>query len=209
MDELGHIILAMTNVWTTVSVEETKALAAALATALRAGDVVVLNGGLGAGKTHFVQGVAEALGILQPVTSPTFNILQTYAIPLAAAVGDGVNIRQSAELPEGQDTGLAEGQGKGLAAEQDKTPAPMGINHFDLYRLESAEELDDIGYWEMLESGGASFIEWGEKFPESMPEDYLEVRMTVNEDGTRIIQVLPYGFRSESLLSAWTQNIAN
>ncbi len=55
-----------------------KQLASTLAPYLRPGDVVVLNGDLGAGKTQFVQGVAAALGVRAAVTSPTFNILLEY-----------------------------------------------------------------------------------------------------------------------------------
>lgn len=62
----------------TSSVEETKQLASTLAPYLHNGDAISLVGDLGAGKTHFVQGVAEALGATDPVTSPTFNIAQEY-----------------------------------------------------------------------------------------------------------------------------------
>jgi tRNA threonylcarbamoyladenosine biosynthesis protein TsaE len=58
--------------------EETQALAARLATALAPGDVVTVSGDLGAGKTTFVRGAAQALGVTDRVTSPTFTIGHRY-----------------------------------------------------------------------------------------------------------------------------------
>ncbi|MBQ9067942.1 MAG: tRNA (adenosine(37)-N6)-threonylcarbamoyltransferase complex ATPase subunit type 1 TsaE [Eggerthellaceae bacterium] len=161
---------------TTATVEETQQLAATLVSLLCAGDVVVLNGDLGAGKTHFVQGAARALGVEQPVTSPTFNILQVYPI-----------------LPHGKEAGcVAPGES-----------APSAINHFDLYRLDEPGELDDIGYWEVLENGGVSFVEWGDKFPDEMPDDYLELQFTADTAGVRTIAARAHGLRSSQLLDAW------
>jgi tRNA threonylcarbamoyladenosine biosynthesis protein TsaE len=60
------------------SPEDTRAIAAALAPALRPGDVVALSGDLGAGKTCFVQGAAWALGVTERVTSPTFILLREH-----------------------------------------------------------------------------------------------------------------------------------
>lgn len=60
------------------SSEQTRAIAATLASALREGDVVVLSGDMGAGKTTFVQGAAEALGVKARVTSPTFVLMREY-----------------------------------------------------------------------------------------------------------------------------------
>ena len=57
---------------------ETAALAARLAPLLRAGDVVLLIGDLGAGKTTFTKALALGLGVAEPVTSPTFMLLRTY-----------------------------------------------------------------------------------------------------------------------------------
>lgn len=64
---------------------ETERLGAALAGVLRGGDVVLVRGELGAGKTTLVRGAARALGVSDPVTSPTFTIAQRYAAspPLA------------------------------------------------------------------------------------------------------------------------------
>ena len=63
----------------TASPAETEALAARLATQLVPGDVVTVAGELGAGKTTFVRGACRALGVSDPVTSPTFTIGHRYA----------------------------------------------------------------------------------------------------------------------------------
>lgn len=60
------------------SKEQTRAFGALLASFLRPGDVVLLEGDLGAGKTTLVGGAAEALGIKGDVISPTFNIMKCY-----------------------------------------------------------------------------------------------------------------------------------
>jgi len=63
----------------TTSAAATRELAAAVAALARPGDLVLLVGDLGAGKTAFTQGFADALGIDEPVTSPTFTLVRTYA----------------------------------------------------------------------------------------------------------------------------------
>lgn len=62
----------------THSREETIAVAKSFAANLQGGDVVLLSGELGAGKTTFTKGIALALGITEPVTSPTFTIIKEY-----------------------------------------------------------------------------------------------------------------------------------
>jgi tRNA threonylcarbamoyladenosine biosynthesis protein TsaE len=69
----------------TAAPQETEALAAQLAAGLRAGDVVAVSGELGAGKTTFVRGAARALGVTEPVSSPTFTIGHRYAAPVPVA----------------------------------------------------------------------------------------------------------------------------
>jgi tRNA threonylcarbamoyladenosine biosynthesis protein TsaE len=58
--------------------EAMRALGARLATVCRAGDIVVLDGPLGAGKTTLTQGLAVGLGVVDPVTSPTFVIARVH-----------------------------------------------------------------------------------------------------------------------------------
>lgn len=70
----------------TASEEETQAVACELAATLRAGDVLLVSGDLGAGKTTFVRGLAEGLGINpRAVSSPTFTIVHEYR-------GDGLTL---------------------------------------------------------------------------------------------------------------------
>ena len=85
----------------TQSAAETQALGRRLAAQLTGGDVVVLYGTLGAGKSELTRGIARGLGIQGPVTSPSFTILQVYEggrLPLYHF--DWYRVRGAAELYE-------------------------------------------------------------------------------------------------------------
>jgi len=60
------------------SLKRTHAVAAALAALTQAGDVILLAGEMGAGKTALAQGLGRALGVVEPITSPTFTLLHSY-----------------------------------------------------------------------------------------------------------------------------------
>ncbi len=64
--------------WTLPKPEDTRALGCAVGMLLRAGDLVVLTGPLGAGKTVFAQGIGDAMGVVGEVTSPTFVIARVH-----------------------------------------------------------------------------------------------------------------------------------
>ena len=64
----------------TKSSQETRVFAKDLALEVRGGDVILLRGDLGSGKTTFTQGFAEGLGIKKQITSPTFLIIKTYEV---------------------------------------------------------------------------------------------------------------------------------
>ncbi len=89
----------------TSDVGATRELAARLATQARDGDLIVLIGDLGAGKTAFTQGFARALGVLDPVTSPTFTLANRYEGRLVVNHLDAYRVEAIAEardlaLPE-------------------------------------------------------------------------------------------------------------
>ena len=86
---------------TTGSPAETEAIAANLARMLRPGDVVLVHGELGAGKTTFVRGACRALGVTVPVTSPTFTIGQRYPAKVPVAHVDFYRVASlESEEPE-------------------------------------------------------------------------------------------------------------
>lgn len=63
------------------SLASTHAIAAAIARLARAGDMIVLAGEMGTGKTAFAQGFGRALGITEAITSPTFTLVHSYPVP--------------------------------------------------------------------------------------------------------------------------------
>ncbi len=102
------------------SVEQTIAIAKEFAQRLQPNDVVIIQGGLGVGKTHFTKGLAAYFDIKQEqVKSPTYAVVHEYV---------------------GQIT----------------------LYHFDLYRLKSPSELQEIGFEEYLYNEGICIIEWPE-----------------------------------------------
>lgn len=89
----------------TKGVDDTRALASALSELARPGDVLVLSGELGAGKTAFAQGFAAGLGVTEQVTSPTFTIARPYEGRLTM---HHLDVYRLDHLQEAVDLGLAE-----------------------------------------------------------------------------------------------------
>jgi tRNA threonylcarbamoyladenosine biosynthesis protein TsaE len=63
--------------------------------------------------------------------------------------------------------------------------AEVILYHLDFYRLNGAEDLDDIGYQEYLTGGGVMVIEWAEKIHEAIPDDALRIQCTYLDDEVR------------------------
>jgi len=83
------------------SLDATHAIAAAVAGLSRAGDVIVLAGEMGAGKTAFAQGFGRALGVADPITSPTFTLVHSYDSPMVTLHhADLYRLEQYAEVAD-------------------------------------------------------------------------------------------------------------
>ena len=129
----------------TTSANEMRTLGERLASSLRPGDVLLLLGDMGVGKSELTRGIARGLGIQGPVASPTFTILQVY---------------DEGHIP---------------------------LYHFDWYRLESADELYEMGMDEYLGGDGIAIIEWPSQCPEAIPPCRLEITLTPLADTVREI----------------------
>jgi len=125
----------------TKSEKETFGLAKQFSKSLRGGEVVLLLGDLGSGKTTFVKGLAQALGIKEKITSPTFVLMHTHCVT-----------RYLPTLPTGRQAGQA-----------GKLHVTRFV-HVDAYRLKTAQGLLDIGLGDWLGRQDTTvLIEWGEK----------------------------------------------
>ncbi len=142
----------------TRSPEETRALADCIGRRLGPGDVLLLHGDLGAGKTTFVQGLAAGLGLSDPVTSPTFTLIHEYR------------------------------------------GGPLPLIHLDPYRLSGAQDVEDLGFDELLSSGAVIVVEWAERLESLAPQEALEVRLAVMGEEEREVRLIPHGSRWEKLL---------
>ena len=77
--------------------------------------------------------------------------------------------------------------------------AELEVRHFDLYRLNRPEELEDIGFDEYAGGEGVTLIEWAELFPDQLPEEYMQVTLLHDGAGRKAV-LTPKGERYEELL---------
>ena len=117
----------------TSCMEDTAKYAYEMAVNAEPGQVYALIGDLGVGKTVFTKGFAEGLGIEEPVSSPTFTILQIY---------------EEGRLP---------------------------LYHFDVYRIEEPEEMEEVGFDDYIYGEGVSLLEWANRIEEILPEETIYV----------------------------------
>ena len=140
----------------THSPERTRAVGADVAAVLRGGDVVLVAGELGAGKTTLVQGIAAGLGVAEPVTSPTFTLVRPY--PCHPGSRDGGSASSD---PASSDT----------ASES----PPRVMLHADLYRLDRLGEVADLALGELVEESAVAVVEWGDVADAVLGRDALRV----------------------------------
>jgi tRNA threonylcarbamoyladenosine biosynthesis protein TsaE len=138
----------------TTSVAETQDLARRLAALARPGDLVLLEGDLGAGKTAFTQGFAKGLDVLEQVTSPTFTLARSYEGRLLL---NHLDVYRLDHVSEAADLGLSElldGDGVTLIEWGDRVLDALPADYLEV-RLELAE--DDDERWVTVRAVGSSW----------------------------------------------------
>ncbi|MFH2104601.1 MAG: tRNA (adenosine(37)-N6)-threonylcarbamoyltransferase complex ATPase subunit type 1 TsaE [Chloroflexota bacterium] len=145
------------------SPDQTRRIGVRLGGLLQIGDVICLQGNLGAGKTTLVQGIAQGWGALDPVSSPTFVL---------------VNIYRKADL--------------------------SALVHLDAYRLESAQEAEDLDLDHYL-AEGPLVVEWPERIRAVLPDEYLWAFLEYDAEEHRAMRFTANGARFQGLLDAFQQ----
>lgn len=140
----------------TLSAAASVALGERLAIFLRAGDTLLLEGGLGAGKTALTRGIAAGLGVLEPVQSPTFTLLMEH--PAGAWPEASRKLFAELDLP---------------------LPPPLALAHFDAYRLQDEEGWYELGFDEYPLAGEVAVIEWPERVRAALPPQALRLALSL------------------------------
>ena len=140
------------------SLRETEQFGEKLGKILKKGDILCLNGDLGAGKTTLTKSIGLGLGVDEYITSPTFSLINEYR-------GD---------LP---------------------------VYHFDVYRLENVDELDDLGFDEYFFGEGVCIIEWAEKIENMLPKEIIVLSIEKGQAiDKRIVSITGKGKRYKEVL---------
>jgi len=126
---------------------------------------VTFAGDLGAGKTTLIRAALRALGHAGPVRSPTYTLIESYAVSAGT------------------------------------------VHHLDWYRLMDDEELESIGFRDLLQSGSSVLVEWPERIPAVASRADLAVSLAYEGEGRRLSAraLSPVG---EKLQQAWMAEIA-
>ncbi len=112
--------------------------------AVRYAAFVALYGALGSGKSTLVRAACRGAGVVGPIPSPTFTLVNRYRLP---------------------DGGF--------------------VHHVDLYRIESQEEVWELGWQELLARTGPVFVEWADRAVALLPDDRWDIRLAFAERSDR------------------------
>jgi len=149
--------------------KETKDFAKKFAKSLNGGEVILLSGNLGAGKTVFVKGLAEGLGVKDIVNSPTFVLMKVYKIG-----------QKRLEIRPPQ----MWGRQKNI----------NNLIHIDAYRVGGYEDLKNIGFEDFAgREDCVVVVEWGEKIKSKIlksEDKTFFINLKINRLNSRLIKII-------------------
>ncbi len=159
------------------SAAQTQRLGMRLGTLLQGGELILLDGQLGTGKTTFAQGLAQGMDITEVINSPTFTLLKEYPGRPRPGAQPGAPSR--------------------------KGPA---LYHFDLYRLDNPEEILYLGFEDYFYGSGVCVVEWAQKAASLWPVEHLNIRMKILSETKRGLLFIATGVRYCELLRQFQKN---
>lgn len=153
------------EIYLTKTSEETKKLAQNIAKTIKSGVFLAFYGNLGSGKTTFIQGLAEGLGIKRRFISPTFIIVRHYVIQIK-------NQKPKIKIT---------------------TQNLQSFYHIDLYRMDNVDDLLGIGLDEIIEDkNNIVAVEWAEKLGDMLPKKRIEFYFKYIDENSREIRIKNY-----------------
>lgn len=176
---------------------------------------IALYGELGAGKTTFVQGFARGLGVPEEyyITSPTYNIINEYPTEsYADPTENSAEPPESSAIPTELSTNITKKttnttessiNGVKSASQGNKEPIRENLTlyHMDLYRLGSQDELEQIGFDDIVASEqSVIIIEWPDIIDENTLKFDMVIEISTDRNFNREISFIPSGLDATNLL---------
>lgn len=165
------------------SLTQTQRLGMRLGDLLRGGELILLDGQLGTGKTTLTQGLAQGMGITEVINSPTFTLLKEYH-------GSASPVPVPTQVP--------------MPLQQTRTG--LALYHFDLYRLDDPEEIIDLGFEDYFYGSGVCVVEWADKASLLWPVEHLNIRLKMLSETKRGLLFIASGARYCELLRQFQKN---
>ena len=150
--------------------------------------LVLLHGDLGAGKTTLVRHLLRALGVQGRIKSPTFAVVEPYAVTLPNAVS---------ACPA-----IAAAEASGSASAK---ASCINIWHFDFYRFTDPREWEDSGFRDLFTSAGLKLVEWPEKAAGVLPLADWELHLCAADDDTRQVRLEAHTAKGAAMLKQMAQ----
>ena len=167
---------------------QTQRLGMRLGELLRGGELLLLEGSLGTGKTTFTQGLARGIGITEVISSPTFTLLKEYP------------------GQPGPTTQREQAQATLQHRQQERHQVGPALYHFDLYRLDDPEEILDLGFEDYFFGNGVCVVEWADKAELFWPAEHLRLHMKIMSETKRGLLFTATGLRYCELLHQFQKN---